>query len=207
MSSATPLATLTATIAAERRRSIRQYREETVSRDLLGELLRVAGRAPSAFNLQPWRLVVVEDAELRARLCEAAFGQPQVKSAPAVLVLTTDMKDTFERIDEVLPAGLEGPERQERARRILGSFEGLSGESLEDWGARQGNIFLGYLLLLAESLGLATSPMLGFEPDRVRALLDIPAHRPVLALVALGWPGQEGAISGRHAVETVARFL
>ena len=192
--------------AAEHRRSIRRYREEAISRGLLMDLLRLAGRAPSAFNLQPWRLIVVQDSALRARLREAAFGQPQVQQAPAVLVLYTDMVDTLARVEAVLPAGLEDAERAARVDRILGSFQGMSPEALEDWGARQGNLFLGYLLLLAESMGLATSPMLGFDPARVRELLEIPAHCPLSALVALGWPGEEGIASRRHDPEAIARF-
>lgn len=196
-----------ASAAADHRRSIRVYRDERISRELLDELLRLAGRAPSAFNLQPWRLVVVEDASLRERLCEAAFGQPQVKSAPVVLALTTDMVDTMARIDQVLPPGMESAERESRAERIRGSFAGQSPEELEEWGARQGNIYLGYLLLLAESFGLATSPMLGFVPEQVRSLLEIPAHAPVIALVALGWPAQDGFQSCRHETGAIARFL
>jgi len=201
-----PPATLSAPAAAERRRSIRQFRDEKVSSEVLDQLLSLAGRAPSAFNLQPWRLVVVQDAALRERLCEAALGQPQVKSASVVLALYTDMVDTMSRLDEVLPAGLEGVERESRANRIRGSFDGQDAAALEEWGARQGNIYLGYLLLLAESLGLGTSPMLGFVPEQVRALLEIPGHAPVVALVALGWPGQDGVRSERHAPGAIARF-
>ena len=62
----------------------------------------------------------------------------------------------------------------------------------EAWGNAQANIFLGFLLLAAKSLGYDTSPMLGFDPEAVKALLGLPPHVRVPALVAIG----KGAESG-----------
>ena len=73
--------------AADSRRSVRKFTDEPISERVLRELVRLAGRAPSAFNVQPWRFVVVTDPALKAQLREAAYGQEQVSSAPAVIVL------------------------------------------------------------------------------------------------------------------------
>ena len=58
---------LTVREAAEQRRSIRAYSPDPVPREDLDEILRVTSLAPSAFNLQPWRFVVVETPEARKR--------------------------------------------------------------------------------------------------------------------------------------------
>jgi len=78
-----PTAVLTVAEAAESRRSIRRYEPEPIPREDLEEILRLTGLAPSAFNAQPWRWIVVETPELKARLQDAANGQAQVGNAPA----------------------------------------------------------------------------------------------------------------------------
>lgn len=191
--------------AAEQRRSVRTYAPEPIPREDLEEILRVTGLAPSAFNLQPWRFVVVQTPELRHRLAEAAYNQKQVRSAPAVIVLYTDMRDTLEHVDEVLHPAMDEARRTASRRTILGSFAGKSEEEREAWGAEQGNIALGYLLLAAEAHGYQTSPMLGFDAGAVKRLLDLPAHVRIPALVAVGRGTEEGFPHHRHALERIAR--
>jgi nitroreductase len=73
---------LTVTQAAESRRSIRKFEPTPIPREHMQEILRVTGLAPSPWNLQPWRFVVVEDAATKARVQEAAYGQAQIGNAP-----------------------------------------------------------------------------------------------------------------------------
>jgi nitroreductase len=53
--------------AATRRRSIRQYDAGPIPRVDLEDIVRLAGLAPSAFNLQPWRFVIVESAGIKPK--------------------------------------------------------------------------------------------------------------------------------------------
>lgn len=92
--------------AAEARRSIRAYTETQVPEEDLREILRVAGLAPSAFNVQPWRFTIVQDVELKARLADAAYGQKQVSSAPTVIVLHSDMADVLAHAEETVHPGM-----------------------------------------------------------------------------------------------------
>lgn len=191
--------------AAEQRRSIREYSAEPIPGEELEEILRVTGLAPSAFNLQPWRFVVVETPEVKERLAAAAYGQRQVRAAPAVLVLYTDMQDTLEHLDEVLHPGMDDEQRASTRETILGSFAGKTEAEREAWGAEQGNIALGYLLLAAEAHGYQTSPMLGFDAGAVRRLLELPEHVRIPALIAIGRGAEEGFPHHRHPVKRIAR--
>jgi nitroreductase len=192
--------------AAARRRSIRQYSSDPVPRADLEEILRVALLAPSSFNLQPWRFVIVESPELKSKLSAAANHQKQVALAPAVIVLYTDTADAIAHSDEAVRPDLP-PERRERALAGISKFAARTApEELETWGAGQGCIALGYLLLAAESLGYQTSPMQGFDAGAVKAALDLPAHVKVPALVAIGRGVEDGLPHHRHAVGRVAQF-
>lgn len=197
---------MTVTEAAEARNSVRSYKDQPVPEADLREMLRVAGLAPSAFNVQPWRWVVVRDDALREELRQAAYGQAQVTSAPAVIVLYSDMRDVLENAEQVVHPGMGADAVKATAERLRGTWADRSDADRETWGAGQSYIALGYLLLAAQSLGYATSPMLGFEPAKVKALLGLPEHVAIPALVAVGVPDEEGFPHHRHAVDDVTDF-
>lgn len=198
---------LTVPEAAEQRHSIRKFKPVDVPEADLREIIRLVGLAPSAFNVQPWRFVVVRDPALRAQLQEAAYNQPQVTSAPAVLVMYTDMADFLATVGEVVHPGMPEDRQEQTRNQLLGIFGKQSEEEREAWGLTQGNIALGYLMLVAQSLGYATSPMLGFDADKVKALFNLPAHAKLPAIVPVGVADEAGFSSHRHAVDRIATFL
>lgn len=73
----------------ERRASVRDYTDEPVSREALDRIIEAGRLAPSAKNRQSWRFVVITDAELRARIQDASFGQDYVGKAPVIVALCT----------------------------------------------------------------------------------------------------------------------
>ncbi len=192
--------------AALSRRSVRKFTETPVSEALIQELLTLVGRAPSAFNVQPWRFVVVRDPALRQALQGAAYNQPQVGNAPIVIAIYSDMEDAVAHVEEIVNPGLDAAKTADTVAMLRRTFGGMTNEERASWGNAQSNIALGYLLLLAETEGLATSPMLGFQPDQVKDILGIPASATVTALIALGWPDEEGYASYRHDIQRVASF-
>lgn len=196
-----------AACAANSRRSVRAYKSEPVSDETLTALLTLTGRAPSAFNLQPWRFVVVRDQGLKESLSAAAYGQKQIVSAPVVVAIYADMEDTMAHLDETVHPGLPADKREATLAMLRGTFGGMTPEARGVWGNSQANIALGYLLLLAKAEGLDTSPMLGFEPAKVKALLGIPEHATITALVTLGYGAEEGFVSHRHELSRIATYL
>ncbi|MEO7520174.1 MAG: nitroreductase family protein [Gemmatimonas sp.] len=192
--------------AARTRRSVRSYSDEPVSDDTITELLTLAGRAPSAFNLQPWRFVVVRDPALKASLGAAAYGQKQITGAPVVIAMYSDMEDAMARLDEIVHPGLPSEKRAETIAMLQGTFGSMSIEERAAWANGQSNIALGYLLLIAKSEGLDTSPMLGFDAPKVKRVLHIPEHATVTALVSVGYGAEEGFLSHRHDIERITSF-
>lgn len=191
--------------AAARRRSIRAFEPAPIPASELDAILDVVRLAPSAFNVQPWRFVVVQTPELKARLAEAAFNQRQVHSAPAVLALYTDMRDAMATLDEVVHPGMPAAQRAATVAHIRGVFGQQSPDDQESWAAGQGYIALGYLLLAAEAHGYQTSPMTGFDAAKVREVLGLPDHVRVPALVAIGRGTEEGFAHHRHELARIVR--
>src|SRR5438876_5680604 len=115
--------------AIDERRATRHYRPTAVQEDDLRRILEAALAAPSGYDLQPWRFVVVRDAEQRKRLRQAAMNQPKVEEAPVVIVACGDTAGwRTGDLDEMLRIGSEhgygGPAEQEKARQAVTGFLG-----------------------------------------------------------------------------------
>jgi nitroreductase len=189
------------------RRSIRKYTEDAVTQEDLNTILALAGKAPSAWNLQPWRFVVVRNPEVKEQLKAAAYGQGQVGAAPVLIVAYSDMQDTLNRLEEVIHPGVPAENRAGAIEGIRNAFKSQSVEEQEAWGAGQTYIAVGYLSLAARSLGYDTSLMLGFNPEQVKQILDLPAHVRIPALIPLGVAAEEGFSHHRHETSAIAHFI
>jgi nitroreductase len=197
---------LSAAAAARVRRSVRSYSDQPVTDEQVRTLLELTGRAPSAFNAQPWRFVVVRAPALKQQLMSAAYNQKQIGEAPVVIAMYADMEDTMANLEAILNPGLSAEQRASTLAMLRRTWGGLTVEKRAEWGNAQANIALGYLLLLAQSEGLATSPMLGFQADQVKSLLGIPSHATITALVALGHAAADGFPSYRLDPDAIASF-
>jgi nitroreductase len=197
---------LSAAAAARVRRSVRSYSDQPVTDDQIRTLLELTGRAPSAFNAQPWRFIVVREPALKQQLMSAAYNQKQIGEAPVVIAMYADMEDTMANLEAILNPGLSAEQRESTLAMLRRTWGGLTVEKRAEWGNAQANIALGYLLLLAQSEGYATSPMLGFQADQVKSLLGIPPHATITALVALGHAAADGFPSHRLDPDAIASF-
>lgn len=189
--------------AAASRHSIRRYTDEPITDAQLRTLLEAAGRAPSSNNVQPWRWVAVRDPAVKERLQAAANDQQQVGAAPVLLVLYTDTKDALDHVEETFAETLPAEKAAATRAYLRKTLGAQSDDDRETWGAGQSYIALGYLLLVAESMGLGTSPMLGFDPGQVKSILGLPEYAKIPALVAIGHPAEDGFDSPRHRLDRV----
>lgn len=197
---------LTVTQAIETRRSIRKYVQEPMNQEDLHEILRLASLAPSAWNAQTWRFAVVQDPAIKEQLKEAAYGQGQITSAPAVIVVYSDMEDTLQTVEETAHPGMGEAGRSGQRTTFDNVFGSQDVAQRGQWGLSQANIAFGFLMLAARSKGYDTVPMLGFNPEKVREILGLPAHVQFAGLLPIGKRAEEGFPHHRHSVERITKF-
>ncbi|WP_409291142.1 nitroreductase family protein [Peribacillus sp. SCS-37] len=136
--------------AIETRHSIRKYKQEPIPQQDLKKIFELVRLSPSAWNLQPWRFHVVTDKDLKEKLEEAAYGQKQVTSAPAVVVVTSDMEDVLANIADTVHPGLPPERKEEEVANLSGFFNGMTVEDRAQWGLTQTNIAFGFLILAVQ---------------------------------------------------------
>ncbi|GAA5513355.1 NADH dehydrogenase [Deinococcus carri] len=203
---ATATRSLTVTEAIQTRRSIRKFVQEPMNQDDLREILRLASLAPTANNVQPTRFAVIQNPELQEKLQAAAYNQSQVTSAPAVIVVYSDMEDVLQNAEETVHPGMGEEQITARAAGLRKNFEGQDVAQRGQWGLTQANIAFGFVMLAARGLGYDTVPMLGFDPEKVRELLGLPAHVQFAGMLPVGKRAEEGFPHHRHSVERITTF-
>lgn len=170
------------------RRATRHFTDEPVPETVLRTILSLAQQAPSGYNFQPWRFVILRDAGSRARLRAAAFDQEKITEAPVMVVAFAQREGWKEKIDAILELSTENgampPGAAEKAKKSALSF--LAGLDPAVWLNRQVMIAFSFLMLAAEALGWDTAPMEGFDASKVRAALELPDDAEVIALLAIG---------------------
>ena len=192
--------------AIKTRVSIRNYVQEPMNQDDLREILELASLAPSAWNAQTWRFAVVQDAAIREQLKGAAYGQGQITSAPAVIVVYSDMEDTLATVEETAHPVMGDEGRTNQRKTFEGAFGQQDVAQRGQWGLTQANIAFGFLMLAARGKGYDTVPMLGFNPQAVKELLGLPEHVQFAGLLPIGKRAEDGFPQHRHTVERVTKF-
>ena len=177
-----------------------------VGPEILAEILRAATLAPSAFNLQPSRFLVVRSPRNRARLMACAFGQPKVGEAPVVVIvlgyLSPHIADLDDIIKDMKARGLLDDDGAAAYRgRVAGSMAKRADPTL--WATRSAMLAAGTLMIAAESLGVNSAPMEGFDAEEVRSAFGVPDDHAICCLVALGHAAEVKPFPGRLPLERI----
>jgi nitroreductase len=179
----------TLAVAIAGRRATPSFDGSPISTSDLRRILDAGLHAPSGYNMQPWRFVVVRDPDQKRRLRAASYNQAKVEEASVMIVACADA-DGWRNgdLEEMLRLGREGvmPENYaELAKESIPNF--LSNlANFPMWLNRQVMIAFTHMLLMAEVLGYDTAPMEGFEEVKVREVLNLPLSYHVVALLGIG---------------------
>ena len=179
--------------AIESRRSVKHFDPaHRLSDAELARLIALAKLAPSSFNMQNYRFVLVRDPELRAQIRAVAWDQAQVTDASLLVILCAD-----------LTAHANNPQRywahapqavQDILVPALTPFYDGKPQLIRDEAMRS-TAFAGMTLMLAaRGLGYDSCPMIGFDPVAVARLIRLPADHAISFMLAIGkqakpvWP-------------------
>jgi nitroreductase len=180
----------------EKRRAINFFDpDRDVSEELLGEMIKMAAKAPSSFNLQPWNLMILRDTAAKEKLKALAWDQPKVVEAPVTLIVLADKNGwqvghpTVEKNwQEMVNSGAMGPEQRDWFLGAAKSLYGWSPEASLAFANKNTGFFAMGLMYAATSLGLETHPMDGFDHEGVRKAFNIPDNYWIPLLLAVGYP-------------------
>lgn len=184
----------------EKRRSVNFFdRQAEISFEEIERIYQLAKLAPSSFNLQPWKLIIVRTSEGKKRLREVALNQAKVEEASVILVFLGD-KEAYKDLDKVFADMVKKGYRQEGEKKIYQEVvNSLYGNPFAERGfaLRNTGLFAMSFMLSARYYGYDTHPMDGFDQEGVKKVLDIPPRYEVVMLLALGRRDESKPLLGR----------
>lgn len=179
--------------AIRARRAIKHFDpEHRLTDEEKREMISHAMLAPTAFNVQHWRFVVVEDPELRKQIRAVAWDQAQVTDASLFIVLCADTK-AWQKSPERYWADAPPVVREFMLPEIEKYYSGKP-QVERDEALRSSGIVAQTLMLTAQSMGYSSCPMDGFDFDAVGKLINLPEDHLIAMFVAIGkgtkeaWP-------------------
>ena len=169
------------------RKSVRDYLDRAVEREKIMMCLEAARLAPSACNSQPWKFIVIDDKELKDKLCDKAFGgiysmNTFCKKAPVIVVVISEESKFLARVGGMV-----------RGTKYHLIDIGIAGE---------------HFVLQAQDLGLGTCWIGWFNEQGVKSVLNIPQDKKIDILIALGYYNKERVClkHGREPLDKIASF-
>jgi len=161
----------------EERKSIRSYKPQEVEEEKLNYILNAFRKAPSAKNLQPWKLVVVKDKKIIKDLAIACNDQTFLEEAPIIIAACA---------------------KEDEAYGVMGGY--INSYSIDI------GIALEHLILAATEQGLGTCWIGAFKEKLVKDILGVPEDVRVVALTPVGYPAVEGDERGRKPLSEVVCY-
>jgi nitroreductase len=187
---------MTATEAIESRRSVKHFDPaHRMTDEETARLIELAKLAPSSFNMQNYRFVLVSDPELRKQIRAVAWDQTQVTDASLLVILCAD-----------LTAHSNNPQRywahapqevQDILVPALTPFYDGKPTLIRDEAMRSTGFAGMTLMLAARDMGYDSCPMIGFDAEAVAKLINLPGDHVLSFMLAIGkqakpaWPRGE----------------
>lgn len=195
------------------RRSVKVYDPEVkISREEMTEILAEATRAPSSVNMQPWRFLVIDSAEGKAKLAPlASFNQTQVLTSSAAIAVFYDANNV-EYIDEIFGKAVElgympSDVRDMQMQQVKPYYEKITAAEMRDVNLIDSGLISMQLMLVARAHGYDTNAMAGYDKEHIAETfgLDKERFQPVM-LISIGKAAKEGYPSYRLPVETITTW-
>lgn len=188
-------------------------REKKISAQDFGVLLESLRLAPSAYGLQPWKFVVVENLDVRKQLRKYSYNQTQVTDASHFIVLCAQTSLSTDYVDayiQEMARVREKPVESYTAFRtmIVEDIAERSAKSIRAWNSHQVYLALGFVLATSAYMGIDACPLEGFKPKSYDRILGLKEQGlTAVVCVALGYRDANDKTIARKKVRFPAQNI
>ncbi|MFS0877170.1 nitroreductase family protein [Solibacillus isronensis] len=195
----------------EERKSVRKYKPGVaIPRETIQHILQQATTAPSSSNLQPWRFLVIDDAEQKKELRIAGFNQEQIETSSAIIAVIGDI-EMYKNAKQINDLNVElGYMPREIADMMISNSEtaysSFSDAERSNIAHLDSGLISMQIVLLAKDMGYDTVIMGGFDKAAFAKRYELPANEVPMILIAIGKAAMPARNSSRLPFEQIIRF-
>ncbi|MDB4329354.1 NAD(P)H-dependent oxidoreductase [Flavobacteriaceae bacterium] len=169
--------------ALEWRYAVKKFDDKaSLTEQQILEVKKVFNLSASSYGLQPYKMIVVQNPELKEKLVPASFGQQQISQSAAILVFAVRTDFGMDYIDQFFKdmstkrqIPLENLEGYKNF--IKGSFANKSEDEISSWATKQVYLTMGHMLASLAALQIDACPMEGLDPQAYDKILDLDAKQ------------------------------
>lgn len=174
----------------ERRTTVLFDTARDITNEQIDELVELATRAPTAFNLQNWRFIAVRTPEAKAKLRAVAWDQAKITEASVTFIIVgqlADEKTLPDRLQPAVDAGIMPAPLVEGWVVGAGSLYANQPERQRDEAVRSASFAAATMFYAAHEMGLGSGPMIGFDATAVAQEFGLAENEVPVVLVAVGY--------------------
>ena len=181
--------------AMENWSSVKSFTDEEVEGEKLEKIFDLTTKAPTAFNLQPYRFIVLDSEEAMEKATSSVIPvNGWIRYADKIVVLVGD-EEIDVNSDQVLEHKLEegriDEEKAENLRKMYSDYKNRDSEFMTGWLTRNTMIPATFFMLACKTQGIGSCPVRGFDQDKLSEELDLKeTERPIL-IFPIGYPKEE----------------
>lgn len=189
-----------------------------LSKKQIETLKKAFNLTATSFGLQPIKLIVIENKQLKEKFVEHCYYQRQVADASHLLVLCIENDTTTEDINNYFDLEKEIRGTSEEVvgtfrKQLIDMYQNMSVEQRQNSAKFQAYIALGNLLTVCAVEKIDHCPMEGFVPKKIDELLDLKSlNLQSVLLLPVGYRAEDDVMNGLKKVrkpiqETVIEIL
>ena len=169
--------------ALEWRYAVKKFDDKaSLTEQQILEVKKVFNLSASSYGLQPYKMIVVQNPELKEKLVPARFGQQQISQSAAILVFAVRTDFGMDYIDQFfkdMSTKRQIPlENLEGYKNFMkGSFANKSEDEISSWATKQVYLTMGHMLASLAALQIDACPMEGLDPQAYDKILDLDAKQ------------------------------
>jgi len=179
--------------ALEWRYAVKKFDDKaSLTEQQILEVKKVFNLSASSYGLQPYKMIVVQNPELKEKLVPASFGQQQISQSAAILVFAVRTDFGMDYIDQFfkdMSTKRQIPlENLEGYKDFMkGSFANKSEDEISSWATKQVYLTMGHMLASLAALQIDACPMEGLDPQAYDKILDLDAkHLKTIIAMPIG---------------------
>ena len=194
---------LTVADSIRARRSMKSFKSDPIPEATLQELLSLMQDAPSSWNFQPTRVVMIRSMAQKEALAAAAWGQKQILEAPVTFVFAVSIRGWEKNMSEILKTGVSSGAWPQKFADWIGEnapgFQKGLGDKEREYAIKDAIIMATTLALAAQSKGYSNCYINGWDEAKVKEIVGVEGDKDIAIalLLPIGLPNSQPKHPGR----------
>lgn len=194
---------LTVADSIRARRSMKSFKSDPIPEATLQELLSLMQDAPSSWNFQPTRVVMIRSMAQKEALAAAAWGQKQILEAPVTFVFAVSIRGWEKNMSEILKSGVSSGAWPQKFADWIGEnapgFQKGLGDKEREYAIKDAIIMATTLALAAQSKGYSNCYINGWDEAKVKEIIGVKGDKDIAIalLLPIGLPNSQPKHPGR----------